>query len=113
MYQKCENRYRLHVTTQHSLESLFTLYIPERFITPVPLRIFGLQLFPGDLSARGHAYMLVVQTKQANEKCFVIDHQHTGLDVTCKPSISNNNIVPSKHKIILINYYPKPFTKIL
>ena len=42
--------------------------------------------------SKGAAAMLVVQTREANEECFVIGNQHGRLDVTCKPAIYEENI---------------------
>ena len=47
------------------------------------LRIADLQSIPGDLKYKAAAAMLAVQTREANEECFVIGIQHGRHDVTC------------------------------
>ena len=49
--------------------------------------IGGLQPVPRDSVNKGVVAMLGEQTKEANPKSFVYDHQHGGDDVTCKPRI--------------------------
>ena len=49
---------------------------------------------PGIQRTKGVAAMLVYTTKECNYNSIVIVHQQCGYDVTCKPRIRANQLLP-------------------